>query len=359
MDKLLTIIIPSYNVSKYLAKGCESLNVSEWRDRIEVLIVNDGSKDNTSDIGHGFERRFPQTYRVIDKTNGNYGSCVNRGLSEASGVFVKVMDGDDYFDSECFKRLLETLDKFESEGSEVDVVLSRVECVGADGKTWKDAPCQDELRVVPMERIFDINDVSAGVYFSMSTITYRRSVFNRFVYRQTERISYSDNEWRIIPMVFVRKVYAIPFRVYLYLMGRDGQTMNPKTFATNLGMIMTITKGLVAKCAEIELKGIPIGAYVRRCVQDQVDMMYLASLCGWKNYSVKLDIKEFDDYMRVCGGGFYHAARNREILYAHFPMSLLSFSPVRVWDRWHTVYAPRLMMHRLLKKAERIVRGVK
>ena len=98
--KALTIIVPSCNMEKYLAKCCESMVVaSELMERLEVLVVNDGSTDKTSEIGHSFERWYSGTFRVIDKENGHYGSCVNRGLAEAKGEFVKLLDADDTFDT--------------------------------------------------------------------------------------------------------------------------------------------------------------------------------------------------------------------------------------------------------------------
>lgn len=350
MAKLLTIIIPSYNVSAYLRKGCESLNLPEYHDRLEVLIINDGSKDNTSEIGHEFENRYPGTYLVIDKSNGNYGSCVNRGLAEASGTFVKIMDGDDSFDKDGFADLIHTLEKFEDEDTGVDLILSRVDRIDASGKRWPVDIKLGDKGIIPVGKSFDLNELNSDVAISMAMMTYRRSVFSRFSYHQTEGVSYTDNEFRILPMVYVRKAYAIPAIVYLYLVGRNGQTINPDTFAANLGVIMDLTMGMVGKCAEYEENGAVIGEYVKFLIQDSVDMMYLASLCGWKNYSNKLDIAKFDLFMELHGGDFYKNARKRQIRFEHFPLSLLSFYPVRVWDRWHTVNAPRLLLHRMLKK---------
>ena len=112
--KNLTIIVPDYNMEEYLAKCCESVVVApELMERLEVLVVNDGSTDGTSEIAHVFERRYPGSFRVIDKQNGHYGSCVNRGLAEAKGEFVKLLDADDTYDKAEFERHL----KFLVEGS--------------------------------------------------------------------------------------------------------------------------------------------------------------------------------------------------------------------------------------------------
>ena len=106
-DKVLTLIIPSYNMEKYLDRCLSSLVVGkEQMGLFEALIINDGSKDRTSEIGHSYESSYPDTFRVIDKKNGHYGSCVNRGLAEAKGTFVKVLDADDAFDTDVFPSFL-------------------------------------------------------------------------------------------------------------------------------------------------------------------------------------------------------------------------------------------------------------
>ena len=95
MDKILTVIVPAYNMEQYLAYCLDSLCISQHQNDIEVLVINDGSKDATSIIAHDYERKLPQVFKVIDKENGNYGSCVNRGLAEACGKYIKVLDADD------------------------------------------------------------------------------------------------------------------------------------------------------------------------------------------------------------------------------------------------------------------------
>lgn len=90
MNKILTIIIPTYNMEKYLRRCLDSLIIDEeGMKQLEVLVINDGSKDSSSQIAHEYQDKYPDTYRVIDKENGNYGSCINIGLKEAKGKYVK------------------------------------------------------------------------------------------------------------------------------------------------------------------------------------------------------------------------------------------------------------------------------
>ena len=138
MKKLLTIVIPSYNMEKYLSRCCQSLIVApEFMEKLEVLVINDGSKDKTSEIGHSFESKYPETFRCIDKENGNYGSCVNRGLKEAKGTYIKILDADDTFETENFAKF-SVLSKFVLM---FDMIAGRLEIFPLllllSPKTWK------------------------------------------------------------------------------------------------------------------------------------------------------------------------------------------------------------------------------
>ena len=68
--KVLTVLVPTYNVEKYLRRCLDSLLLPEVLEEIEVLVVNDGSKDGSSDIARAYEKKYPQTVVFVDKENG-------------------------------------------------------------------------------------------------------------------------------------------------------------------------------------------------------------------------------------------------------------------------------------------------
>ena len=110
----VAIIIPAYNAADYIEASVRSILRQSVGD-FQLLVVNDGSKDSSSAIGHEYEAKYPQTFRVIDKENGNYGSCVNRGLKEATGKYVKVLDADDYFDTDVFEAFVHLLSEINAD----------------------------------------------------------------------------------------------------------------------------------------------------------------------------------------------------------------------------------------------------
>ena len=136
MDKLLTIIVPSYNMERYLPRCLDSLVIDdkELFEKLDVIVVNDGSKDRTSEIAHKFEAKYPDVFCVIDKPNGHYGSCINAGIARAKGTYIRTLDADDLYDTKEFQNYLCALEAIVRNGADVDLILNDYVCVLANGE---------------------------------------------------------------------------------------------------------------------------------------------------------------------------------------------------------------------------------
>lgn len=228
MSKILTVIVPSYNMEALLPKCLESLVVGpELMDRFEVLVVNDGSTDHTSEIAHDFERRYPRTFKVVDKANGHYGSCINAALKVATGVFAKIVDADDAYDNTGFSSWLELVSRKLKDGSwdDVDLLLTNYFTVNE-----KDEILQTNTAHIAADRVLDISRIPRHYIFQMHAVAYRVEMLKTLGYVQTEGIMYTDTEWSVYPMAGVRKLYYWPHPVYRYFVGREGQSMDPAVF---------------------------------------------------------------------------------------------------------------------------------
>lgn len=226
MDKLLSIIIPSYNMEKYLEKDLNSLVLPyEIMSKLEIIIVNDGSTDKTSLIAHDFESKYKGIAKVIDKRNGNYGSCVNAGLSIATGMYVKILDADDSFDTGSLKLFIGELEKSKNNNENVDVFFTDFHAVDEDGKQIKYYRYD-----MPKDCIINIDNSNKAIFNRIQHhgITYRRSLLVENNYFQLEGILYTDQEWITIPLLYVKKVKYIPLDLYVYLLGRSGQSMDKR-----------------------------------------------------------------------------------------------------------------------------------
>ena len=232
MQKIVSIIIPTYNMENYLHQCLDSLILDDQAlfEKTEVLIVNDGSKDNSLVMAKEYESRNPAVFRVIDKPNGNYGSCVNRGLSEATGKYVKVLDADDAFYDKAYKeyvsRLMET---------DADMILTDYNRVDPDYKVIAESRYN-----LPCYQTLTLDKLNAKKGLEMHGITYRTSVLRDHDYRQTEGISYTDSEWSTIPLMYVKTVQYFPLCLYRYLIGREGQTVNPEVRVKSLWMMRKV-----------------------------------------------------------------------------------------------------------------------
>jgi len=225
----------------YLERGLTSLIVDDARMGLfEALIMNDGSKDRTLEIGHQFEAKYPDTFRVIDKENGHYGSCVNRGLKEARGTFVKVLDADDRFDNEVFKQYLDFLGSTEVLEN-ADLILSDVIDVDGENNRHKLIAYNNYTNpftladVVPQDRL----------NWFIHGITYRTRNLIEMGYVQTEGMAYTDNEWIFYPMVTIKKCYKFNGVLYLYSVGREGQSVEAKTHMREIPKQISMIKRMV------------------------------------------------------------------------------------------------------------------
>lgn len=218
MNKILTVVIPTYNMQDYLRRCLDSLIVPEEQmKQMEVLVVNDGSKDNSSAIAHEYQDKYPDTFRVIDKENGNYGSCVNRGLKEATGKYIKVLDADDWFDASNFKTLLTKLVSIDT-----DVVITDYTSHVKFGEILCSYNYEKYIEYT-LERALRENETQTKS-IQMHAICYNRVCFEHIEYHQTEGISYTDQEWILEPWINVNSLYYIPLSVYQYNLDREGQT---------------------------------------------------------------------------------------------------------------------------------------
>lgn len=229
MNKILSVIVPSYNMEGYLRQCLESLIVpdSELLQKLDVIVVNDGSKDRTSEIAHSYETKYPGVFRVIDKKNGHYGSCVNAAIPLAYGEYIRLVDADDWVDTENFCRYVNllTMDTDAGGRQQVDLVLTDSLKINEKGEAF-DVATQPFAPWSVFEFKVFAEMCSRGYYPAMTGITYRRSLLGMVSYRQSEGIAYSDGEWIAYPMMGVSTIKYMPLSIYRYRWGREGQSIS-------------------------------------------------------------------------------------------------------------------------------------
>ena len=234
-DKVLTISIAAYNVEKYLYNGVMSLLNSDMADKLEILIVNDGSKDNTAKIGKQLEKMTTigkkSIVKFIDKENGGHGSTINKGIELATGKYFKLMDGDDYFDTESLNKLVRYLEK-----SEEDFVLNNyVEDWSINGVI---NPIQHYNFMDP-GKTYKIDELARSKKGFrkwgplLSTTTFKTKILKDANFKISEHCFYVDMEINSIAFCKAKTVKFYPLDLYIYYLGRQGQSVSAESFKRN------------------------------------------------------------------------------------------------------------------------------
>ena len=169
--KYISFAIPCYNSQDYMAHAIES--ILPGGEDIEIIIVNDGSKDRTSEIAHEYMEKYPTIIKVVDKENGGHGDAVNSGLMHATGKYFKVVDSDDWVDEDALHKILDVLRHMEEDGMELDMLIANYvyEKVGATHKK-----VIHYRNVLPQDEIFrwdDMGHFRLDQYILMHSVIYR------------------------------------------------------------------------------------------------------------------------------------------------------------------------------------------
>lgn len=318
---------------------CLSSLVIPSIDKVEVLTVNDGSRDRSLDIARRFAEKYPQSFRVIDKENGNYGSCVNVGLAAATGRYVKVLDADDSFITDNFERMVGVM-----ENLDIDLVITDFIKDHAGGEKRHIA------YKFPANKTLDFNDVCRDDDFRtlwMHAVAYKRENLLRIGYHQTEGISYTDQEWVFMPMTTVSTLYYLPLPVYNYLMGREGQTMAGEVYLRNFGQNITCTCTMLDELAAMTDISEEMRAVLLRKLFGRIKLIYKNCLVRCKDFDTR-ELIVLDDKLRTTSAELYR--RSDEILLSR---PLFCFRYIRMWRHKHD---SRLL--RLVIKAYRMTKTI-
>ena len=224
--KLLSIAVPCYNSAAYMEKCISSLVIGG--EEVEILIVNDGSKDETPEIAKRLEKEYPGIVRAIDQENKGHGGAVNTGLENATGMFFKVVDSDDKVKASAYMTILDTLRKNleEDEEERIDLLISNFVY---DKEGASHHKVMEYRKSLPVGRIFSWDETKRfkkGEYILMHSVIYRTELLKSFGMRLPEHCFYVDNIYVFNPMPYVKNMYYLDVNFYYYFIGRNDQSVN-------------------------------------------------------------------------------------------------------------------------------------
>lgn len=210
MMKTLTVSVAAYNVAQYLPKLLDSILGAENKNAVEILVVNDGSSDDTAQIVKGYVQQYPDIVRLIDKANGGHGSTINKGIEEASGKYFRALDGDDWLNTNSLDLILKRL-----QTDECDIVLTDYNSCYEGGKEKIES-----FRGLEDGKEYEFADLATKIkWMRYHTVIYRTSILKEHNIKLDEHCFYVDSEFMLLPIPYVETVryYALP--LYCYRLG--------------------------------------------------------------------------------------------------------------------------------------------
>lgn len=231
MNKILTIVVPVYKVEPYINKCLDSLILQDEKkmEKMDVLIVNDGTPDRSAEMSREYVKRYPQTFRQIDKENGGHGSVWNLGLIEAQGKYLHFLDSDDWFETETLSWLIDEL-----EHQDADMVITPTLCHCPENELWK-----LEIKDMEFGKVYDadkfdwLGNRSHGNYIFHHCATYKTEMFRPLYPLFLEHQPYDDVILGVAPIYAAKSLVAFDKILYHYLMDREGQSISSEVRKRN------------------------------------------------------------------------------------------------------------------------------
>ena len=215
--KYISFAIPCYNSQDYMAHAIES--ILPGGEDVEIIIVNDGSKDRTSEIAHDYMEKYPTIVKVVDKENGGHGDAVNSGLMHATGKYFKVVDSDDWVNKEAYVQILKTLYELLRGPQTVDLLISNF-VYEKQGATRK--KIMQYRKCLPKDKLLHECNLELP-----------------------KHTFYVDNLFAFEPLPYVKNLYYLDVNFYRYFIGRDDQSVNEKVMIKRIDQQIRVNKLMV------------------------------------------------------------------------------------------------------------------
>ena len=302
--KTLTFVIPAYNMESYLDRCVNSiLSASDTQD-IEVLIVDDGSKDGTLAYAQKLERNNPGIVRAIHQENKGHGGAVNTGLAAARGMYVKVVDADDWVDPQAINTVMATLRAQREADEPIDMLVTNYVY---DKVAKRHKHTVNFRRVIPAGRVLgwdDLGHFGLAQYIIMHALTFRTQVVRDSGLKLPEHTFYVDFYYSYQPFPWVSRIQYLDVPFYHYFIGREGQSVQTDVMIRRVDQLRLVNRLMTE--ATPERGTVPDGLYRYMihflAIESCVTSVFLILSRDKANYAKKRELwAALDDYSPAIG----------------------------------------------------------
>ena len=243
----LSFVVPCYNSQNYMARCIESL--LPGGEDVEIIIIDDGSKDRTGAIADEYQKKYPDLVKVMHKENGGHGSGVNAGLACAKGIYFKVVDSDDWLKGDAYRKLLEKIRYYCKEEKSCKEMPDLFVCNYVYNHLEEQVTrSMGYKNVFPVEKICHWSEIGhflPSQYLVMHALIYRTEVLRQSGIVLPEHTFYVDNIYVYYPLPHVRKMYYMDVDFYRYYIGREDQSVNEKVMISRVDQQIFVTKCMI------------------------------------------------------------------------------------------------------------------
>lgn len=241
--KLLSVTIPSYNSQDYMEHCIESL--LPGGEDVEIIVVDDGSTDRTAEIADAYAEKYPTIVKAVHQENGGHGEAVNAGIRNATGLYFKVVDSDDWVDGEAYQRVLDTLRDLSGGSAALDMLIINFVYEKEGAKRKK---VMKYTGTLPEGKIFGWNEARhfrKGQYILMHSVIYRTQLLRECGLELPKHTFYVDNLFVYVPLPHVKNMFYLNVDFYRYFIGREDQSVNEKVMISRIDQQIKVNKMMV------------------------------------------------------------------------------------------------------------------
>ena len=224
MEKVLSISVACYNLGEMILDNLKSFCESDVANDIELIVTDDGSKDNSVEIVEEYAKKFPNIIKLVKKSNEGPGSTVNSGIKNATGKYFRMVDGDDWVDSQNLVEFVELLKK-----SSADIIVSDF-CI-YDNK--KGEVISVEKSNLEPNKEMEIDDTYLNLPIQMHAMTFKTEIFQKNNIL-LDNCFYTDVEYLLYPIPFCKTIVYFNKPIYMYRVAQAGQSVNPNSMKKNI-----------------------------------------------------------------------------------------------------------------------------
>jgi len=281
-------------------------------DDVEILIIDDGSKDDTAKIADEYQDKYPTIIKAVHKPNGGHGSGVNKGLELATGLYYKVVDSDDWLDDDGYKHVISQIKKHLEANTMPDLYIT-------DFLYYKPSVNKEFQRdfksQFPVEKMFgwsEVHHFTTEEVFLMHALMYKTSALRESNLHLPEHTFYVDNIFAYNPLPYMKTMFYIPQKLYIYFIGRADQSVTVTNIVKRYKQQIVVMENMTDAFSYEKIKKMERG--LKKYMFHALSVLMMVTLfftCGENTKERIADTKELWAHIKKKDKKLYYKLRYR------------------------------------------------